>query len=64
MKEKVYLGDKVYAEINEFGLTLTTSNGSISTNTIHLDIRVLNELIMFSIKKGIRAAAEKREATL
>lgn len=56
MKEKVYLGDSVYLETNKFGLTLTTDNGKGPSNTIHLDIPVLNELIMFSIKKGISEA--------
>ncbi len=44
---KEYLGDSVYAELNGYGLTLTTENGlpSDPSNTIYLDPEVSVALI-------------------
>ncbi len=39
---KVYLGDSVYAEQTDYGITLTTENGLGPTNTIHMEPEVLH----------------------
>ncbi len=42
---KEYLGDAVYIDDGNFGgVVLTTSNGVVDTNTIHLDDSVLKNL--------------------
>jgi hypothetical protein len=46
MPNKVYLGDAVYAEFDQFGcLVLTTENGIQTTNTIFLEPGVLAGLL-------------------
>jgi len=41
MKEKEYLGNGVYVEINEFGqIVLTTEYGNGPTNTIYMEPEV------------------------
>jgi hypothetical protein len=42
---KVYVGDGVYAEVSEIGLTLTTENGIETTNTIVLEPEVWTNLV-------------------
>ncbi len=45
-KRKVYVGDAVYAELNEFGqIVLTTEDGIAATNTIYLEPEVWTQLI-------------------
>lgn len=44
---KKYLGDGVYAEFDEFGITLTTENGIEATNTVYLEPGVIEELVDF-----------------
>lgn len=45
MADKVYLGDAVYVEKNDYGITLTTENGICTTNTIHMEPAVLKALL-------------------
>jgi hypothetical protein len=47
--QKTYLGDGVYAEADDDGLsvTLTTENGIAVTNTIYLEAEVLDALDKF-----------------
>jgi hypothetical protein len=47
--EKTYLGDGVYAEADDDGLsvTLTTENGLAITNSIYLEAEVLDALDKF-----------------
>jgi hypothetical protein len=46
MKAKVYIGDAVYAEIDEHGiLVLTTEDGIRATNTIVLEPDVWHALL-------------------
>jgi hypothetical protein len=42
-----YLGDAVYAGVDERGLVLTTENGIRATNTIVLEPSVLHELVKY-----------------
>jgi hypothetical protein len=42
--ERAFLGDGVYAHLDERGLVLTTSNGERDTNTIVLEPSVLHAL--------------------
>lgn len=44
MKEKVYLGDGVYAQNDGFGIILTTENGICATNTIYLEPDLITKL--------------------
>lgn len=45
---KQYIGDSVYAEINEIGqIVLTTENGYGPTNTIYLEPEVMAALIKY-----------------
>lgn len=45
---KSYIGDAVYARIDEYGtLVLTTENGIRVTNEIFLEPEVWNELLRF-----------------
>ena len=47
-KKKEYLGDSVYAEINEFGqVVLTTNNGAEDSNTIVLEPEVFSVLVEY-----------------
>lgn len=49
---KVYLGDGVYCERDEWGnLVLTTENGLSITNTIHLDPDVQSQLVRLFFTK-------------
>jgi len=41
MNKKVYLGDAVYANHDEFGLVLTTEDGYKATNRIVLEHSIL-----------------------
>lgn len=48
MKDKEYLGDSVYAEINDAGqIVLTTENGMDASNTIYLEPEVMRALIEY-----------------
>jgi hypothetical protein len=44
---KTYLGDAVYLEWDGYLLTLTTSDGSRDTNTIHMEPDVQVNLVKF-----------------
>lgn len=45
---KVYLGDGVYAEFDQFGaVKLTTENGIETTNTIYLEPEVVEAFLDF-----------------
>ena len=44
---KTYLGDGVYAAVDEYGITLTTENGIEITNTICLEPDVIKALLEF-----------------
>lgn len=50
--QKAYLGDSVYAEIQNGTLTLTTENGLGPSNTIHLEPSVIENLANFLRRKG------------
>lgn len=48
MKQKIYLGDAVYARVDEFGvLILTTEDGISATNTIYLEPEIYDHLEMY-----------------
>lgn len=51
---KSYLGDGVYADVNDYGITLTTENGIEATNTIYLEPAVIAALLAFieRVRKG------------
>ncbi len=54
---KQYLGDAVYARLDDFGgLILTTENGVETTNEIYLEPRVLEALLQF-----VRVEAERQK---
>lgn len=59
---KTYLGDSVYAELNEFGqIKLTTENGYGPSNTIYLEPEVYLALTEWAEPDGreaIRADVE------
>lgn len=44
-RKKVYLGDSVYAEQNDYGVTLTTENGLGPTNTIMMEPDVIRNFL-------------------
>ena len=47
-KDKVYLGDSVYAEWKDgYYLKLTTNNGAEDSNTIYLEPQVLKNLMSY-----------------
>jgi hypothetical protein len=50
---KRYLGDGVYADVNELGLVLTTENGIETTNTIVLEPEVLAEFLRY-VREQVR----------
>ncbi len=54
---KVYLGDAVYADRDDFGaFELTTSDGMSNTNTIVLELEVFEALLAFALTpEGYRA---------
>ena len=47
---KKYIGDSVYATIDEVGMVLTTENGFGPTNTIYLDFDTLHSLVEFALR--------------
>lgn len=54
-ENKFYLGDGVYARIDDLGsLILTTEDGYHATNTIYMELSVLNALINY-VKRSKRA---------
>ncbi len=56
MKEKTYLGDGVYLELDDFGaLVLTTENGIATTNKIVLDLNVYENLTTWVSTKLARS---------
>ena len=50
MKEKVYLGDGVYAQNDGFGLMLTTENGISIENIIYLEPDTYQRLLDYMNK--------------
>ncbi len=62
MKEKAYLGDGVYAIINEFAeLVLTTENGVTTTNKIFLESNVFDALLDYCDVKRITTKYGEQE---
>jgi len=58
MPEKIYLGDAVYAAVDDLGgLMLTTEDGVRSTNTIFLEFDTVRNLLLYIEK--IHAASGK-----
>lgn len=48
MNKKEYLGDSVYADVNEFGaVVLTTENGYGPSNTVVLETEVFAALVSY-----------------
>ena len=47
MKDKIYLGDAVYATFDGYGVNLTTEDGVSITNSIYLEPQVLDALNKF-----------------
>lgn len=47
MSKKEYIGDSVYVEIENRMVKLTTDNGRGPSNTIYLELEVLNQLINY-----------------
>lgn len=47
MKEKVYLGDGVYAQNDGFGIILTTEDGVRVTDEIYLEPSVYQALVNY-----------------
>ena len=70
LKEKVYLGDSVYASFDGFSVVLTTDNGLPSgpSNTIYLEPKVLGafgdyrDALEKSIEGYITAQAAEKES--
>jgi hypothetical protein len=55
---KRYLGDAVYADVDDLGrLVLTTENGYDATNTIVLEPDVLDALVLYTVVEGLVADA-------
>ena len=44
---KVYLGDSVYAQLDQGVLKLTTENGITASNTIYLELDTYKALLQF-----------------
>lgn len=51
--KKVYLGDSVYAMLTGHSVVLTTENGSVISNTIVLEIGILDTLIALVNEQGV-----------
>lgn len=48
MSDKLYIGDSVYVEKDDFnGIILTTENGISTSNSIVLEPEVINSLLMY-----------------
>ena len=56
---KTYLGDAVYAEINQGGVVLTVENGIDITETIFLETEVIATLIQYIIDQRLIQAKKK-----
>lgn len=50
--EKVYLGDSVYADVDDMGfhIVLTTENGMVASNVIYLEPAVYAELVRYATR--------------
>jgi hypothetical protein len=60
---KTYLGDGVYAEVDELDrIVLTTENGICATNTIYVENEVWGKLIELAIANGHLTVPAKRAA--
>ena len=59
MSDKVYLGDSVYAEIQDGMIKLTAENGVGPSNTIFLEAPVYDCLVEWVRQVRARAAARK-----
>jgi len=54
MENKTYLGDGVYAQIDDAGqVVLTTEDGLRATNTIYLEPAVLDALLTYLRTNGV-----------
>ncbi len=53
-ENKTYIGDGVYAEIDDFGLILTTENGIEVTNRVVLETREWKSLLAWMESRVIR----------
>jgi len=61
-KEKIYLGDAVYAKVDDWGnLVLTTEDGIRATNRIVLELQVLQALFEYLGVEDMRKAREDSE---
>jgi hypothetical protein len=58
VNRKRYLGDGVYADVNELGLVLTTENGIETTNEIVLEPEVLAELFRYVREQEVKNDGE------
>lgn len=63
---KTYLGDGVYAEVDELArVVLTTENGYCATNTIYLENDVWGKLVQWAISEGhLRLVSATRDTAL
>lgn len=61
MSGKTYLGDSVYAEMDNGMIKLTTENGFGPNNTIYLEPEVYQNLVEWVVF-AVRAKEEKAEA--
>jgi hypothetical protein len=61
MIEKRYLGDSVYAEIENGMIKLTTDNGGGPSNTIYLEVSTYLSLVEY-FEAAKQAAAEPHSA--
>ena len=54
---KTYLGDSVYAETCDSMILLTTENGTGPSNSIYLEVEVLEALFRFAKSLGMEFPA-------
>lgn len=60
-KDKSYLGDGVYADIENGMIKLTTENGISATNTIYLEMEVFDALTKYVNRKEEEYAKKREE---
>ncbi len=61
MNKKEYIGDAVYAAVDERGLVLTTEDGYQATNTIVLDPSVLVKLEGYIARRRLEVQTRKEK---
>jgi hypothetical protein len=60
-ERKAYIGDGVYADVENGMIKLTTENGISATNTIFLELPVVHSLAAYLRRIGVRLGGDDEQ---